>query len=188
MRLFFLLLLIFEFNFSYTITPWDIEQSLKIASVDSFKEVKIRDCRVLKSNQEKWQKPFYFRYKEDSTVMWFSVSGVYLKPGTLFASPIFQLFDKQWSDDKNNWLIPNHSSQCATDLDFKENFLINYLEVPYKLSEGTNRYISVQNKTNFDHIVFFVKEAREQIDLKSLATDEDLKHSSHRSLIAETQL
>ena len=152
MRLFFLFLVILEFNFSYSITPTDIE--------DSFNKIKIYKCRELISLSEKWQKPFYFRTTIGSHVMWFEVNRAGIHRGRRYLDPtVFALNVKQW-DLTGNWSAPYYSPYCLVNL-FDDNSIMRIFYLEFSGVPITKNQLPEEKKMEkkFFDIDFFVKEA-----------------------------
>ena len=182
MRLF-LFLFIFEFNFLYSIiTPWEIEKSADTASQNSFKLIKIKNCRDLILRSKNWSIPFYFRYK-NKHIMWFSVDKINIKKNTTDTS--IDLDTSQWSLNKSEWLSTARNSKCVTFLDLNKKMGIVYLKIPPQMQTGGHFYIDESMQVSFDYVDFFVKEVptvhNDTSESRPSATGDDLKDSDHRT-------
>ena len=182
MRLF-LFLFIFEFNFLYSIiTPWEIEKSVETASQNSFKSIKIKDCRDLILRSKNWSIPFYFRYKKEH-IMWFSVSKIIIKKATM--DTLINLHSSQWSLNEGEWLKPAHAAKCTTHFPFNKEMGLSYLKIPTQIQTGGHYYMDERMEVSFDYVDFFVKEVptvhNDTSESRPSATGDDLKDSDHRT-------
>ena len=189
MRLF-LFLFIFEFNFLYSIiTPWEIEKSADTASENSFKSIKIKDCRDLILRSKNWSIPFYFRYKKEH-ILWFKVKEIDIEKA--ITDTLTNLHSSQWSLNEGQWLPPARASRCSTFLDLNKEITIAHLKIPAQIQTGSHLYKDKRMVVSFDYLDFFVKEVptvhNDTSELKPSATGDDLKDSNHRETDEKTRL